>query len=202
MLFLAITNVFGYIVRLNPKESRCFFVEFSPGQTQRISVRFTETVDAGQQSRSGQSGGRSVVASVRGPKGEIIQESIPPGTFPIVPYQSGKYHYCFLNQNATASVETEFHIAGTDLPSDSGEVKNAGKGHLDSLLRELASNLRHISNTQDFIEKHVRTHASIAHSSKGLVVLWHIIQIALVCGVIYAQTTFIKRIFEKPIKAV
>ena len=199
LLFTANYFAFGYIISLNPKEVRCFFVDLLDDQPKPVSIQFGEF--DGQQMRTEQQA-QSVTLSIKGPRGEIMREGIQAGSFTINPYQSGRYNYCFSNQKPNASIEVAFHISGTDLAGDTDKIKNAGKGHLDTLLRELATSLRNISSTQDFIEKHVRIHAKLAHSSGVWVVIWHFIQMALVGGVIYAQTTFIKRIFERPSKTV
>lgn len=195
-LFMLLSSISAYFLTLDANETVCYYIDVTD-TNRRYSLQFSnEAVDKSNPKSS------QLVASISGTKGDLIKSGITPGTVPIPITSNGRYTYCFHNGNPASSTEISFSLFGTDIASDAGKIRNAGQGRLDGLLRELLSSLRFISSTQDFIEEHVKRHSSIAHSSKGLVVFWHILQIGLVSVVVYCQITFLKRIFEKPVKSV
>lgn len=178
----------GHIALLPPRGKECFYENLKAND--ELSVTF-------------QVGDRDVGSTeqlhcdfwISTPSGRVIKtlNDASHAAIQIKAEESGKYQYCFSNEDSTLKTkDVSFNVHGVVYV----DVNDNSENNLESSIRKLLEMVYDLKNEQNYIIVRERTHRNTAESTNSRVKYWSVIQLLVVVLNSVFQVLYLKRFFE------
>lgn len=132
---------------------------------------------------------------VEAPSGRIVKtlNDASHAAIQIKADESGKYKYCFSNEDSTLKTkDVSFNVHGVIYV----DVNDNSENNLESSVRKLLEMVYDVKNEQNYIIVRERTHRNTAESTNSRVKYWSVVQLLVVILNSVFQVLYLKRFFE------
>lgn len=183
------TSISAHNILLPLSGRRCFFEQLSRGDELSISFQFGDRDPMGSHQLTGDF---IIYGSQRNEVLKTLRD-VPHGEVTINAPYTGKFQYCFLNENShIMTKDVTFNIYGTVYV----DLDDPNSNTLDGSVKQLSKLVREVRNEQTYIVIRERTHRNTAESTNSRVKWWSIFQLAVVVVNSLFQIYYLKRFFE------
>lgn len=185
---LLISAVHAHIALLPPRGKECFYETLKTQDELAVSFQVGDRDrDATEQLHCD--------FWVTSPSGKVINSltDATHGAINIKAEESGKYVYCFSNEDSNMKTkDVSFNVHGVIYV----DVNDNSDNNLEASIKKLLELVYDVKNEQNYIVVRERTHRNTAESTNSRVKYWSSIQLIVVVLNSLFQVFYLKRFFE------
>mmetsp|Transcript_7570 Transcript_7570/g.11241 ORF Transcript_7570/g.11241 Transcript_7570/m.11241 type:complete len:202 (-) Transcript_7570:2115-2720(-) len=192
LIACCILYVQGLTVKVEPREEQCFYEKTEESDT-RVMLEYSVA-----------SGGfLDIDVTIHSDSGALIYnaERETEGRHSFIAERVGTYKFCFSNKIVTLTpkiVSFEIHLGDI---LDPHLQKIAHQDPLEKSIARLSEGLHQIQKQQQHLRMRERDHRDLTESANSSMLWWSLLEMGAFVGIAVWQVYYLRRFFEKKVKA-